>query len=489
MSRAVKITRKQTENTSFRSTLRHFSRYLTADVAARAIGFVSIPVYTRLLTPADYGIINIFNTYVTIFLVIGTINIYSSVSRYYYENKEDFRQFFGSVFTVVLLLFAVFSLLLALLQRRFAALLALPLDVIIFFIPVLIYRIMASFHQQILKPQYLSKEIALVSVLAAYVGFGLKVLAIVFLEEARYRGPVYGAAVVGVVMVVFYLIRLRAHISFKWNREHIRYAIEYAVPLIPYALGGIILAQFDRLMINSTEGAGDAGLYSLAYNIGMLISIFYRALMLSAWMPKYFDYMGRRDYKAHDRDIDRMFRIVAVAALGLILFGKELCLLLSSSEYHEAAGIIPIIVLGYVFECIHYIYLKNATYAKKTIYSSIVLISCGGLNILLNAVFIPRYGYVAAAYTTVASYFAMAVAAWAINKYALKMYSTALKHIVPAFGVIAAGVAGTHLAEALFSGILVGVLVKSALLLVSVYVLGARLLCTWLAQRKKGSPA
>ncbi|MBN2323016.1 MAG: polysaccharide biosynthesis C-terminal domain-containing protein [Spirochaetes bacterium] len=205
--------------------------------------------------------------------------------------------------------------------------------------------------------------------------------------------------------------------------------MNYSVPLIPYTLSGYILAQFDRIMINSYKGSDDAGLYSLAYNIGMLLAVVIGSIN-AAWMPKYFEYLNREQYTDHDRDVDRIFRIILVVAFFLILFGKQIGFILAKRDYHTGLHIVPIVVAGYIFYGLFTIYGRNIGYVKKTIHSSIVLLVSGAVNVVLNAVFIPRYGYVAAAYTTLLSYFIMAVLAWVINRYVLRMYSTPLKIVV-----------------------------------------------------------
>ena len=102
----------------------------------------------------------------------------------------------------------------------------------------------------------------------------------------------------------------------------------------------------------------------------------------------------------HYNDLKKMYKVIVAGAILLILFGKEASIILADKSYYEATPVIPMIVAGYFFESIHYVYLRNAAYSKKTIYSTIVLLSAGVFNIILNAVFIPKYGYIASAVTT-----------------------------------------------------------------------------------------
>ena len=72
-------------NSGFTETLKHSKNYLLSNIAVKAIGFISIPVMTRLLTPSDYGVLNVFTSWQTIFISIFTLNCYVALGRYYYE--------------------------------------------------------------------------------------------------------------------------------------------------------------------------------------------------------------------------------------------------------------------------------------------------------------------------------------------------------------------------------------------------------------------
>lgn len=321
------------------------------------------------------------------------------------------------------------SVVFLLLRRRLVGILNLPYTVLGLMVPMALFDVADSIFKQVYQPLKESKLIAIVMMVKSYTGFGLSVGIILLLKRMLYLGPIFGSVLIGFVFFIYFVIKLRGFCDLSFNIRHVGYIMNYSVPLIPYTLSGYILAQFDRIMINSYKGSDDAGLYSLAYNIGMLLAVVIGSIN-AAWMPKYFEYLNREQYTDHDRDVDRIFRIILVVAFFLILFGKQIGFILAKRDYHTGLHIVPIVVAGYIFYGLFTIYGRNIGYVKKTIHSSIVLLVSGAVNVVLNAVFIPRYGYVAAAYTTLLSYFIMAVLAWVINRYVLRMYSTPLKIVV-----------------------------------------------------------
>ncbi len=336
--------------------------------------------------------------------------------------------------------------------------------------PMVLFTVSDAFFNQIYQPLLESKKIAIVTLLKAYVGFGLSVVIILILKDALYLGPILASIIIGLIFSIYFIIQLKPYFGPSFKKAHILYILHYSLPLIPYTLSGYILAQFDRIMINSYIGSSNAGLYSLAYNIGMLLSIVIGSLN-AAWMPKYFEYMNRRQYEEHDRDVDRLFRLTLIAALFLIFFGKELGYVLAKENYHTALHIVPIVVMGYIFYAVFTIYSRNIGYAKKTVFSSIVLLTAGIANVALNAIYIPKYGYVAAAYTTLVSYFIMALMAWIVSKVILKLYSTPLRIIlIPLFFTIPF-IAGYYGIESLTISLYIKLCIRGGLLLVACFVL------------------
>jgi len=413
---------------NMKSTLKHFKNYFSGNILTKAISFLFIPIFTRLLPVEDYGILNIFNSYTILFTVIMTLNTYSGLSRYAYEEKDDFEQFYFTNILITLFIFLFTSVLFLIFQDELATAIGIKKSVVILYLPIILFNVFNSFFNQIFQPKEQSKLIVSVNIIYAIGSFALKIGAL-FLFEKNYINIIISTVVIDVVFIVYFIIKTWRYIGIKFRKKYLTYILIYCIPLMPYTISDILLSFFDRIIIGQALGNADAGLYSLSYNIGILFSVFYRSLMITAWMPKYFEYMNTGNYEQHDLDIVNMLRIVSVFGLLMILFSEDIGRIIIGTQYLDALSIIPLVVLGYFFECIHYIFLKNAAYAKKTLFSTVVLFSSAILNIFLNLYFVPRYGYKVAALTTVVSYFFMAVLAWVINKYILRMHSIKIKKI------------------------------------------------------------
>lgn len=411
---------------SFKETIYHMRNYSLSQIAMKALAFLSIPVLTRLLTPADYGTVSIFLSYLAVFTIIFALSTEKAIGRYYYEQKDDFKEFFSTTMILSGSLCLFFSLIFLLFRAKIGHLLKLDGLLVCLMVPLIWINIISSSFGQVFAAKKESKIIAATQSIRSYLGFGIAVCCILLLNEKKYIGVVLGTLITGTLMSVWWIWKLREYFIFTFKKSALVYILKYSLPMIPYFLSGLILSQFGRVMVANYKGFSAAGLYSFASNIGGLMSMFV-AVTNQAWIPYYFGYMNEKDYAGHDKDVNRLFRLTLFIGLGLSYFGSDLAILLSAKSFHSSIPLIPVVVLGYVFYQVFTIYGRNFGFALKTYYGTIIIIFCGIINILLNIYTIPRFGYIAAAYTTMFSYFCMAILTWFLNKYIIRLHHTSIK--------------------------------------------------------------
>lgn len=450
---------------SFYETLSHSKYYLISNVAIKALALVSMPVMTRLLTPSEYGVISVFNSYQGIFITLLTLNCYGALGRYYYEKHDDFKEFFGTSIIFIGSLLLTFFLLSIAFTNTISSFLKLPSNTIIFIIPLVAAYVLGSWFEQINVPQRQSRKITVRNVISAYSNFVLAVIIIVFLQQDKYLGQLYAGLAIGIIFAIYYYFELRPYFTFSLNTRSLKYALSFSLPLMPYALSGVILDQFDRIMINKYSGFSDAGLYSFAYNIGMLLTLVLSALH-QAWAPDYFKHMDDKNYDQLNSDIKKILTIVILSAYFLILFGREIGMMLAHNAFHASLVIVPIIVIGNLFYSFFTFFAWNIQYAKKNIYLSIAVLSAGLINIGLNVIFIPKYGYIAAAYTTAVSYLCMALFGWFVSKAILKIYSAPLSLLLNPLAILAPFITMYYVVVHYDPPLFLGILYKITLLIV-----------------------
>ncbi|MCB0733954.1 MAG: oligosaccharide flippase family protein [Flavobacteriales bacterium] len=366
-------------------------------------------MYTYLLTPSDYGVLNIFGSLTDLFAVLLTLNCTVGVGRYYFEKEQE--DFGSLIFTSMIVVFGLLGLSwfgLTYFSNYFGKLLDVPTKTIIFIVPCVVLIVMSNYILSIFRASKQSKIIRNYGIQQTYAMFGLSVILMLLLKEDRYMGRIWANAIIAAVFAWIAFRKIGPLIQFHFKRKHIRYLLVYSVPLLPAYLSNMILSYFDRIMINSYLGSADAGLYSFAYNIAGLQYMFSNAFM-NAWVPNYFEHINSGDHKKHDDEAKSLMRIISFISIGLILFGDWLGKLLSSKGYHSGLELIPLVVLGQFFVSYTVMYKNGISYEKRTWISTVVIVIATVLNIWLNSIFIPQYGIIAAAYTTLASYLVQAL--------------------------------------------------------------------------------
>lgn len=411
------------KKTNLYETIKHSKNYFSAEIGIKAIGLISIPIFTRILSTEEYGILNIFNSYIGIFSVILTLNLHSAIGRYFYENKPDFKEFVGTTVCLVSLSYIISSIVSIALTDKISVYFNLNTHLIALILVSVLLSIIYSIYYQILVTQKKSREVSLISIIQNCIGFLGSVALVFYLPKAKYLGIILGYLFASFLVSIYSSLKLRSYIRLLPKLKHVVYIFKYSIPLIPYSLSGIILAQCDRIMIGSIKGLSDAGLYSFAYNIGMLLLMVIGATQ-TAIMPDFYKLIEKKEYRVLDNLVKKLFLIILVFSTGLIFYSKELVYILSDAKYHATYKIIPIIVIGYVFFSMFYIYIRYIDYTKKTIWSSVILLSSGLINIVLNASYIPKFGYVTGAYTTMISYGIMFILAWFVSKFILRQEIT-----------------------------------------------------------------
>ncbi|MCD8366369.1 MAG: oligosaccharide flippase family protein, partial [Clostridiales bacterium] len=188
-----------------------------------------------------------------------------------------------------------------------------------------------------------------------------------------------------------------------YSKKFWGYAVRFNLPLIPHYLSQTVLNSADRIMINSMIGSDKAGIYSLAYSISLIMTLFNTALSqtLSPWL-----YQKIKDKKETEIATLAYTTLLLIACVNLLLIGlaPEVVAIFAPESYYEAIWIIPPVAMSVYFMYSYDLFAKFAFYYEKTNFIMAASVIGAVLNIVLNYYFIPVFGYIAAGYTTLVCY-------------------------------------------------------------------------------------
>lgn len=286
-----------------------------------------------------------------------------------------------------------------------------------------------------LMMRYRYKFRAALMVLPGLISVVLSIFAILFiLKDNLYLGRIVPTTAVYGIFAIVVLMAVYSKTKPELNLDYLKYGLKIALPLVLHSIALQILSQSDRVMITSLRNAAETGVYSLVYNLSMIATVITTSLD-GIWVPWFTGKLKERKIREINVLAMDYVHLMTYAMVALILVGPEILKIFADQRYWEGMSIIPPIALAnyMIFMYTMYVYIEH--YYKKTVYITKNTLIAAGLNVILNFILIPKYGYVAAAYTTLASYFVAFILHSRYAKkiepdiYPLKMFALPLLHV------------------------------------------------------------
>lgn len=377
--------------------------YIFSSFFVSMLSFFSYFIILKFfLTKEDLGTISLFNTTIQFVLVICSLNVVSSVIRAKFEFKDEYNKFLSTILIFGIIAYISISTLMFLFNIHVYKFINLPTNVVflVFFqgFSLFIFR----FYMATLNAKNKYRKYSFFNIIN---GVGYILLSFVFLsvlDGDKYMGRIYASVTVFTLIALYslYDILKDNKISFKW--KYVKFVIFFSIPLIFDSLSGKILDSFDIFMIDRILTKNDVGMYDMAVKVGSIISIIMMGVK-KTWQPWFFDKLEKENHQAiKNRYIIYIF-FFWVLCIGLMFVFPEI-IKLAPEEYWDGVKILPMIVMGQFFCCLYVLPSLFAFYYKKIVLVPFITILSGVLNIVLNYILLPKYGYIAASWSTAFCY-------------------------------------------------------------------------------------
>lgn len=403
------------------SIFQHILNHLGVAIASKFVPLASIFIYSRYMTVQDYGLINLFVSYLWIFTIVMSLNFHTGIGRYIYSEDAEFGSFLGTSLLAIGSIYLVAAIVVFFYIDYFARILGLPRQVVFLMLFVVLGQIAESLFTQVaIFRQRSSLLLKMVSIKASAT-FLLSIGLLLTMSSEKYLAVLYADAVASLAIFVYVLASLRATVRWSFEVNHMRYLAKYSLPLIPYMLSLTLLSQFDRVLIDRYFGKEATGLYSLAYNIGILLLMVVTAV-LNTFNPAFFDALNKKDYMRVIKDSKNIFALAVVVTGVLVLFGQDLAAIVAPAKYSRAFDLIPIVAIGGLCFVIFQIWVRVIAYVNRTILISTIAVVATATNLSLNYWLLPVAGYKVAALTTVVAYLMMSFGCVVMLNYVVRLF-------------------------------------------------------------------
>ncbi|MCR4585616.1 MAG: oligosaccharide flippase family protein [Lachnospiraceae bacterium] len=367
------------------------------------ISFLTTPLFTSILTKAEYGVFNVFLTWQNIITIIVTMNLASGVYlRGLVKHDDDEERFSASVQSLFIVIFAAFSAVLVLFVSFWSEVFKLPELYLYCMMIDMLLGMAYKFWTVRQRVHYRYKIMVLMTLVNVVLKTGAELFAVYSFED-RVTARIIALVAADMITLSVFVAGMIADSIRGFSSGYWKYALNYNIPLIPHYLSQVVLNQSDRIMIKNIKGEADAGVYSLAYNLAIALNILNHAI-LNSFNPWIYQQIKKKNYKEIREKSFRLLLIVAVCCMLLVLLAPEVILIMGSNKYDQAIRVVPPVAVSVYFTFLYSFFANFEFYFEKNIYMMSASICAAALNVGLNAVFIPRYGYMAAAYTTLVCY-------------------------------------------------------------------------------------
>lgn len=375
--------------------------YMLGNVFDKALAFFTVPIFTKLLSTSDYGIATTYLSWVSLLTVVITLSVGNSIRTAVVDFNKDINGYLSSVFTLGTISTLAISAIILLLNIVFnvcnSGWLILCCCLQSFSVSIL----RAIDWKYVMEVKYIKRT--LLQCIPNLLTIGLSIVLILYRNEDKYLGKIYAYVIVFTVVALPLMVHQFIKGKCFINKKYWLYALSFSLPIIFHSLSNVVLSQSDRIMITNYRDPSETGLYGLAYQFG-LVPLVITTTLENLWIPWFTGKMQNSDYSSIHRFVPHYILIVVIGCSLYMLVSPELLKLMTDSSYHAAVNMIAPIVLAVFFLFIISIPLDMEYYYKKTGTIATNTLMAAGSNVILNIFFIPKYGAIAAAYTTVASY-------------------------------------------------------------------------------------
>jgi O-antigen/teichoic acid export membrane protein len=384
--------------------------YGLGNIFIRSVSFILLPFYSNLISTTEYGNYALLMSVYSIISVLYQFGLYGSLNKFYIEesSQEKKRIIFSTLLNFIVLTGIIITIVLCFFSERITKIILgftgysslMMLIFITLFIETICFYIIL-----LLKTKELSKRAVIYSGTGAVLNLIFNIV-FVFIYRLSIAGIILAQLLSSAVLFLFMIRAIRGDYIPKIDPLIIRLLLKFAYPLL---LAGFLSAAVDvadRFILNYFLGTSEVGIYSFAYRIAMVMNVFVISFR-AAWNPHSLNLFYSDDYKSSfGITLSKLVAISCIILLAASLFSKYLFeinvdgLYLFNSMYKPGIIILPLVLTGYIFSGISSFYSVYPNISNKSHHFLVSDLIAFVSNIIVNIIFIPKYGIIGAAFAT-----------------------------------------------------------------------------------------
>ncbi len=392
--------------------------YGISTIVGRFLGFLLVPFYTNVIDTTDFGIYSNIYAYLAFLNIVFIYGMDAAFMKYssLAEGSEK-RKTFSTAYLFVFLSTLVLALALYLLRNPFTELMEIPgqyTKLYYYVIFILIFDTLALVPFASLRLERKAGKFTSVKLANILINLALN-----FILVLKYHMGIEAIFIANLIASAFSFAALIPEIlrklSFRIDKDLLKVMLKFGIPYLPASLAAMVVQVIDRPVVLAMTNPSTLGIYQANYKLGIFMMLFV-SMFQYAWQPFFLNNAKEKNAKEIFSKILTLFLLVSsLVWIVLTLFVEDFARFqfipghsIIGKEYLSGITIVPIILLGYLFNGIYYNFQAGIYIEEKTKYFPYVTGAGAVINVVVNVLLIPVLGIMGAALATLASYFVMA---------------------------------------------------------------------------------
>ena len=378
--------------------------FIICSFLQKGISLITTPLFTRLMSTEEYGRYTLYSSWLGIISIFVTFKLSEAVfnKSMVAVQKEDRRHVLASYQSLVCVLW-IFYICIYLVFRTFInRFVEMSSAMMSFMMLEIFFESVVALWTAYQRFEYKYKTLITVTLLIAVLNPSLGLIAI-----SHMSNHVYGR-ILGIVVSLFTISIWLFFYNIRYFKKDTvvkdwLYALSFNLPLIPHYLSQILLSQADRIMIGKIIGPSEAALYGVAYTIGMLTTMITQSVN-NAYVPWMYRALKDKKYNQILKNNTVLLGFIEIIICCVFIVAPEAIRIMGGEKYQEATYVVYPVACSVFFMFMYGLFANIEFFYEKRKYVMYGTSISAILNIILNAIFIPKFGYIASAYTTLFCY-------------------------------------------------------------------------------------
>lgn len=378
--------------------------YTVGNILVKGAVFFTLPIFTRLMSPENFGLYSIYLTYSYIIYIFMGMVLHNTIKNARYDFPFKIENYVSSIFTFNVFTLSLGLMVVYLLPDSFIRIINFKKSIMYLLVFQSFSVSIFTIYNVYLSLSYAYKNYIKVTFLNTFFSIILSIFFICnFFQNESYIGRILGTTLpyVFLSLVIVWIIYRKADNIF--NFQYIKYGLSFSLPLIIHGLSQVILGQIDRIIIQNYCGSYFTGLFSFAIIFNTVYSVFISSFD-NVWGPWLYEKLNNANYSEIRTKTKKHMVIMTTIYTYILFFVPELTRILAGKEYFISVySAVPLLLSGY-FMYLYTIVVNVEYFFKKTSYIAMGTLLGGSVNVILAIMLVPVYGYKIAAYVHLLSY-------------------------------------------------------------------------------------